>query len=141
MMIPAIVAAPSGGVLVASPSSSLREQVRDSFYEHRWPVQEVMGGADALLKLETGNWQLLYLDRRLPDLDVEELIQIIKQRFPGIAVVMVDSDSGPVPPDCDGLARERQAAAIGPTLAEMATGQSLMRGGKIRPPKSSPCLE
>ena len=68
MFIPAIVATPSGGVLVASPSSSLREQVRHNFYDHRWPVQEVMGGADALLKLETGNWQLLYLDRRLFDL-------------------------------------------------------------------------
>ena len=94
MIIPTTFAAPTGGVLVASPSHSLRQQVRHNFFEHRWPVQEVMGGADALLKLESGNWQLLYLDRRLPDLDVEELIEIIKRRFPGIAVVMVDSDSG-----------------------------------------------
>lgn len=94
MIIPTTFTAPTGGVLVASPSHSLRQQVRHNFFEHRWPVQEVMGGADALLKLESGNWQLLYLDRRLPDLDVEELIEIIKRRFPGIAVVMVDSDSG-----------------------------------------------
>jgi len=85
---------PSGGVLVASPNTLFREQVRQSLPDRTWPVQEALGGADALVKLETGNWQLLFLDRRLPDLDVEELIQIIRRRFPGIQVVMVDSDCG-----------------------------------------------
>ncbi len=58
------------------------------------PVHEACGGADALVKLETGNWQVLYLDRRLPDLDAEELIEVIRRRFPGIQVVLVDSDTG-----------------------------------------------
>ena len=53
-----------------------------------------MGGADALDKLETGDWQVLFLDRRLPDLDAEELMETIRQRFPGIEVAMLDSDSG-----------------------------------------------
>jgi DNA-binding NtrC family response regulator len=85
----------SGGVLVASASTSLREQVRHSLPDRRWPVQEALGGADALVKLESGDWQVLFLDRRLPDLDAEELIQIIRRRFPGIEVVMVDSDNSP----------------------------------------------
>jgi DNA-binding NtrC family response regulator len=83
----------AGGVLVASPSTSLREQVRRSLQDERGPVHEVQGGADALVKLESGHWQLLFLDRRLPDLDAEELIEIIKLRFPGIEVVLLDSDS------------------------------------------------
>jgi DNA-binding NtrC family response regulator len=87
-----IMPAPAGGVLVASPNISLREHVLQSFQQQRCPVQEACGGAEALVKLESGDWQLLYLDRRLPDLDVEELIQIIKCRFPGIRVVVVDSD-------------------------------------------------
>jgi len=86
-----------GGVLVASPSVSFREKVRQSFDGSRGPVQEVQGGADALMKLESGGWQLLLLDRRLPDLDAEELIQIIRRRFPFIEVVLVDSDLGHVP--------------------------------------------
>jgi len=85
---------PNGGVLVASASSSWREQVLHRFHDRCWPVQEALGGADALVKLETGNWQLLYLDRRLPDLDAEELVHIIKRRFPGIEVVVLDSDNG-----------------------------------------------
>src|SRR5215470_16223873 len=85
-----------GGVLVASASSSLREQVLSSLHHRNWQVQEALGGADALVKLEKGSWQLLFLDRRLPDLDAEELIEIIKRRFPGIEVVMLDSDGGPM---------------------------------------------
>ena len=89
----AIMPSITGGVLVASPSTSLREQVRKSLPEERGPIHEVQGGADALVKLESGHWQLLFLDRRLRDLDVEELIAIIKLRFPGIEVVLLDSDS------------------------------------------------
>jgi DNA-binding NtrC family response regulator len=90
-----VLSVPSGGVLVASASTSLREQIRHSFHSRRWPVQEACGGADALVKLESGHWQVLFLDRRLPDLDAEELIGIIKRRFPGIEVVMLDSDTRP----------------------------------------------
>lgn len=60
-----------------------------------WPVQQAEGGAEALVKLESGNWQVLFLDRRLPDLDAEELIVIIERRFPGIEVVLLDSDGQP----------------------------------------------
>lgn len=93
MSTAAMSAHASRGVLVASPSTSLREQVRRNLDYGAGPVQEVDGGADALVKLESGQWQLLFLDRRLRDLDAEELIQIIKVRFPGIEVVLVDSDS------------------------------------------------
>lgn len=93
MSTAAVSAHANRGVLVASPSTSLREQVRRNLDYGAGPVQEVDGGADALVKLESGQWQLLFLDRRLRDLDAEELIQIVKVRFPGIEVVLVDSDS------------------------------------------------
>ena len=82
------------GVLIASPNDILRERVRQNLPERDCRVQQASGGADALVKLETGDWQVVYLDRRLPDLDAEELMSTIRQRFPGIEVVMVDSDSG-----------------------------------------------
>ncbi len=91
MSIPPTLAQ-SGGALIASPSNVLREQVAHRLNGRCRPVQQVAGGADALAKLEKGDWQVLFLDRRLPDLDAEELMSIIRQRFPGIKVVMLDSD-------------------------------------------------
>lgn len=86
---------PFGGTLIASPSSAMREQVLQRLDGRCRPVQQASGGAEALVQLEKGNWQVLYLDRRLRDLDVEELMAIIQRRFPGIQVVMVDSDAPP----------------------------------------------
>ena len=83
----------SGGFLIASPSRVLREQVLHRLNGRCQPVQQAFCGAEALVKLETGNWQVLFLDRLLPDLDTEELIAIIRQRFPTIQVVLLDSDS------------------------------------------------
>jgi DNA-binding NtrC family response regulator len=80
-----------GGALIASPDSALREQVLHRLNGRCRPVQQALGGADALAKLERGDWQVLFLDRRLPDLDAEELIAIIRRRFPGTQVVMLDS--------------------------------------------------
>jgi DNA-binding NtrC family response regulator len=85
----------SGGALIASPDSALRQQVLHRLNGRCRPVQQALGGADALAKLENGDWQVLFLDRRLPDLDAEELIKIIQRRFPGTQVVMLDSDGAP----------------------------------------------
>ncbi len=82
-----------GGALIASPSSALREQVLQHLNGRWQPVQQALGGAEALVKLEKGGWQVLFLDRRLPDLDAEELVGIIRLRFPGIQVVLLDSDT------------------------------------------------
>jgi DNA-binding NtrC family response regulator len=94
-----MIAWTAGGALIASPSSTLREQVLNRLNGRCRPVQQVAGGADALAKLEVGDWQLLFLDRRVPDLDTEELIAIIQRRFPGIQVVLMDSEASPASDD------------------------------------------
>jgi DNA-binding NtrC family response regulator len=88
------LASVAGGAVIASPSSAFREQVVDRLHGRCRPLQEVLGGADALAKLENGDWQLLFLDRRVSDLETGELIAIIQKRFPGIQVVLLDSDAG-----------------------------------------------
>jgi DNA-binding NtrC family response regulator len=85
-----ITSRPAGGALIASPSGAVRERVLEGLKGRWWPVQHALGGAEALEKLGAGEWQILYLDRRLPDLDSEELIAIVKRRFPGIQVVLLD---------------------------------------------------
>ena len=75
-------------------------RVRDQYVRKlggHGPVETASGGAEALVRLESGRWHMLFLDRRLPDLDAEELVGIVERRFPGIRVVLLDSDS--VEPD------------------------------------------
>jgi DNA-binding NtrC family response regulator len=85
----------SGGALIASPNSALREQVLHCLNGRCRPVRQALGGADALVKLEKGDCQVLFLDRCLPDLAVEELLAIVRHRFPGIQVVLLDADGAP----------------------------------------------
>jgi DNA-binding NtrC family response regulator len=101
----------SGGALIASPSSALREQVLQRLNGRCRPVHQANGGADALVQLEKGHWQVLYLDRRLRDLDVEELISTIRRRFPGIQVVMLDSDAPTAIPNSTRAETHRETRA------------------------------
>src|SRR6201988_956857 len=93
MTMPMPVFPSSGAALIASPNSALRQEVLHRLNGRCRPVQQALGGADALAKLEKGQWQVLFLDRRLADLDAEELLTVIRKRFPGIQVVLLDSDS------------------------------------------------
>ena len=74
----------------------MRQRVLESLRSPARRFEQAAGGAEALLHLETGFWQVLFLDRRLPDLDAEELSDTVHQRFPGIEVVLLDAerDSG-----------------------------------------------
>lgn len=89
---------PDPAVIVASPNSSLRKQIVQSLTLSRIAAAEALGGADALGKLENSECQLLLLDRRLPDLDAEELLEIIHKRFPGIDVLLLDEAGHPALP-------------------------------------------
>jgi DNA-binding NtrC family response regulator len=91
--IPAMPAFPhSGAALIASANPALREQVAHRLNGRCRPVQQALGGADALAKLEKADWQVLFIDRHLPDLDAEELVSTIQRRFPNIRVVLLDGD-------------------------------------------------
>jgi transcriptional regulator with GAF, ATPase, and Fis domain len=56
--------------------------------------------------LESGSWQVLFLDRSLPDLNAEELSRTIRQRFPGVEVILLDSEveGGAAAPEKESLA-------------------------------------
>src|SRR5271169_6257678 len=82
-------------ILVASPSPVVRQRVLDSLRSPARRFEQAAGGAEALVHLESGFWQVLLLDRRLPDLDAEELSQTVRRRFPGIEVVLLDPELDP----------------------------------------------
>jgi DNA-binding NtrC family response regulator len=80
-------------VLVASPSTDVRQRVLDSMLPRVRRVEQAHGGAEALIHLENGLWQMLLLDRRLPDLDAEELSETVRRRYPAVEVVLLDHES------------------------------------------------
>ena len=80
-------------ILVASPSNVVRQRVLESLRSPVRRFEQATGGAEALVHLESGFWQVLFLDRRLPDLDAEELSQTVRQRYPGIEVVLLDPEA------------------------------------------------
>src|ERR1039457_2194129 len=91
-------------ILVASPSPVVRQRVLESLRSPVRRFEQATGGAEALVHLESGFWQVLFLDRRLPDVDAEELSHTVRQRFPGIEVVLLDPES-----DGERLAPEESA--------------------------------
>jgi transcriptional regulator with GAF, ATPase, and Fis domain len=94
MAISATVSLPGPtNVLVVSPDDFFRRQViRDLQTESRF-IEEAKGGADALSKLEGGRCRILLLDRRLGDLNPEELMNMVGARFPTVEIVPIDSQA------------------------------------------------
>jgi transcriptional regulator with PAS, ATPase and Fis domain len=73
----------------------VRQRVLESLRSPIRHFEQASGGAEALVHLESGFWQVLFLDRHLPDLDAEELRNTVRQRFPGIEVVLLDPKPAP----------------------------------------------
>ena len=89
------------GVLIASANADLRKRLARRLFDAQWLVDEALGGADALGKLELKRCRLLLLDCKLPDLNADDVIGIVESRFPGTDVVMLDSATGlpQIPPE------------------------------------------
>jgi transcriptional regulator with PAS, ATPase and Fis domain/CheY-like chemotaxis protein len=83
-------------VLIVSPNSRLRDELREKLVLPRWRVIEAAGGADALTRLREHNndTAVLLLDPILPDLTPGEFNRIVRDRFPNTQVLMLNSHTG-----------------------------------------------
>ncbi len=88
MCILPTVELPLGDVLVASPSAGLRKQLVHSFHYPGREFAEAAAGTEALARLGQAKWQLLLLDRQLPDVDAAELREIILRRCARLPVLV-----------------------------------------------------
>jgi len=79
-------------VLIASSREAFRRQWIAHPAYGAAELGEAAGGADALAKLESENWGAVLLDSRLHDLDVSEVLRLIRMRHPNLLVRVVDSD-------------------------------------------------
>jgi transcriptional regulator with GAF, ATPase, and Fis domain len=100
-------------VLIASSSEKFRRQWLGNPQYNAADTEEAAGGADALAKLESQNWSEVLLDRRLHDLDVGEVISMIRSRHPHLLVRLVDSDlNHEASQDCPAPVNETAVAAM-----------------------------
>jgi DNA-binding NtrC family response regulator len=81
-------------LLVVSPSSGLRSQLRDRLQAPRWMLLEAVSGADALDKLAHVPVDVLLLDPALPDILANELTAMVLDQFPLVEVLTVDARTG-----------------------------------------------
>jgi DNA-binding NtrC family response regulator len=82
-------------ILITTPNSILRKRLGDNLRKV-CTVQYASTGAEALSVLEHRGARIVVLDRKLPDLNCEELIGVIERQFPCTDVVLLDGEGGQI---------------------------------------------
>lgn len=82
-------------VFLVSPNTKIREQLQEKLSLPRWNVLQAAGGAEALTFLRAGCEDgVLLLDPAIADLEAGEFQAIIRDRFPNVQVLMLNSHTG-----------------------------------------------
>jgi len=81
-------------VLLVSPNSRLRSELREKLNQARWTMTEAASGAEALECLHECPSEILLLDPLLPDLESNEFSAMVREQFPNIQILSVNSHTG-----------------------------------------------
>lgn len=81
-------------VMIASSNEGFRRRIFEQIGTSFGPVTEAVGGADALAKLDEAPCRYLVLDRHLADLNADELEEMLRGLYPGLEVILLDSENG-----------------------------------------------
>ena len=79
-------------VLITSPNDEFRDRLTGKLSSQSCLVDEATGGAAALAQIDEFSYDTILLDRRLTDLQAEEVASILQRRQPNVRVIFVDSD-------------------------------------------------
>jgi DNA-binding NtrC family response regulator len=81
-------------VLLVSPNGRIRAQLREKLRLPRWNLVEASSGAEAFEYLHESPSDLLLLDPLLPDLESNEFRAMVREQFPKVQVLVVNSHTG-----------------------------------------------
>ena len=110
-------------ILLVSPNVDFRLQLKEKLRLPRWNLAEAESGADALEKLHDCPSDVLLLDPLLPDLVADEFSAMVRDRYPLLEVLTVNSETGHL------LLGSTSPTPLASKLTEM-----LYRGGRSVPP-------
>ena len=82
------------GVLLVSPNSRLRLQLRETLRQPRWNFTEAASGSEAFECLHESVSEILLLDPLLPDLESNEFSAMVREHFPTVQILTVNSHTG-----------------------------------------------
>jgi transcriptional regulator with GAF, ATPase, and Fis domain len=82
------------GVLLVSPNSRLRFQLREKLRQPRWNFTEAASGAEAFECLHENISEILLLDPLLPDLESSEFSAMVREHFPSVQILTVNAHTG-----------------------------------------------
>lgn len=133
------LASPSfSSAVVASSNENFRRQLLESLRSTRCNVQEARGGAEALAQLEGGQYQALLLDNWLPDLDVNEILSIVKKRYPQVKILVINSGAAEQGPQSESLHGPRSnEGCLPPQTASQVEEIESVRDAVARPGQDS----
>ena len=115
------------GVLLVSPNSRLRVQLREKLRQPRWNLTEATSGAEALECLHESFSEILLLDPLLPDLESSEFSAMVREQFPSVQILTVNSHTG-----------QLVLGASSPTALSAQLTEVLYCGGNAQPNSISP---
>ena len=81
-------------VLLVSPNSRLRVALQEKLHHGRWVMTEAVSGAEAMECLYNSAIEILLLDPVLPDLESSEFSGMVRERFPNVQILSVNSHTG-----------------------------------------------
>ncbi len=84
-------------LLVASPDPAFRKMFTETSIHTQGRVEEVSSGCQALSRLESMPFDVLVLDKHLPDLNSQEIAELVRRKFARMEVRLVDSRAGAEP--------------------------------------------
>jgi transcriptional regulator with PAS, ATPase and Fis domain len=111
-------------VLVVSPNVKLRDGLQEKLSSPRWNVLHASGGAEALKVLHSRGDEdgVLLLDPSLPDLEAGEFQGIVRERFPNMQILMLNSQTG-----------QLLLGSSSPTPVSKKIAEVVNHGGSLRP--------
>ncbi|HEO72284.1 MAG TPA: hybrid sensor histidine kinase/response regulator, partial [Candidatus Hydrogenedentes bacterium] len=76
-------------VLVVDDEAQVRAVISDALHENGYTVEQAENGIEALEKLQSGHFDLLLLDIRMPRMDGMAVLRAVAQRLPSLPVIVV----------------------------------------------------